>query len=66
LLAELDHQLKNTLSSIHAIAKRTAHHANSIEDFLAAFEAQLGALSKPSGLNSMRASPLNSLPSGSP
>jgi PAS domain S-box-containing protein len=44
LLRELTHRSKNLLAVVHAMARHTARHANSIESFVARFDARLQAM----------------------
>jgi len=46
LLDELNHRVKNTLATVQAIAQQTLRGATTPEDFAAAFEARLLALSQ--------------------
>lgn len=46
LLAELNHRVKNNLSTVQAIARQTLGSAASLADFGAAFEARVMALSR--------------------
>ncbi|HYH18924.1 MAG TPA: HWE histidine kinase domain-containing protein [Azospirillum sp.] len=46
LLNELDHRVKNTLSTVQSIARQTLRHAASVEESRDAFDARLSALSK--------------------
>jgi len=44
LLRELTHRSKNLLAVIQAVARQTARHTNSTEDFVAQFDARLQAM----------------------
>jgi two-component sensor histidine kinase len=46
LLNELNHRVKNTLSTVQAIARLTASSADSVESFRKSFEARIFALSQ--------------------
>jgi two-component sensor histidine kinase len=46
LLNEIFHRIKNLLANVSAIARRTAAHTQSIEDFAKAFEGRISALSR--------------------
>jgi PAS domain S-box-containing protein len=54
LLAELNHRVRNTLSTVLSLSRQTAAHAGSLEDFVAAFEARIIALSAAHGLLTRR------------
>lgn len=43
---EFDHRVKNLLTTVGTIARRTAKSAASTEEFLAAFEARIGAMAR--------------------
>ena len=44
LMAELDHRVKNMLTTVQSLAMQTVHSAPTIEAFLEAFEARLNSL----------------------
>ena len=46
LIHELNHRVKNTLATVQSLAAQTMRSAASLDDFTAAFEARLFALSK--------------------
>lgn len=46
LMAELDHRVKNTLATVQSIARQTIQSAQSFEEFGAAFDARMVALSQ--------------------
>lgn len=46
LMAECDHRVKNTLTTVQSIARHTSVHATSIDDFRDAFDARLMALAQ--------------------
>lgn len=46
LVNELDHRVKNTLSTVQSIARQTLRHAETLQDFHGAFDARLSALSQ--------------------
>jgi PAS domain S-box-containing protein len=46
LIDELNHRVKNTLSTVQSLAGQTARHADDLEDFSHRFEARLLALSR--------------------
>lgn len=46
LLNELNHRVKNTLSTVQAIASLTASHSDSLESFRKGFDARIFALSR--------------------
>lgn len=45
LISELNHRVKNVLSTVQAIMSQTARRSNSLDDFCVAFEGRLRALS---------------------
>lgn len=46
LMAELDHRVKNMLTTVQSLAMQTVHSAPTMEAFLESFEARLNSLSK--------------------
>jgi PAS domain S-box-containing protein len=46
LINELNHRVKNTLSTVQSFARQTARHSRDVGDFMARFEGRLMALSK--------------------
>ena len=46
LMAELDHRVKNMLTTVQSLATQTVHSAPTMDAFLESFEARLGALAK--------------------
>jgi PAS domain S-box-containing protein len=46
LMAEMDHRIKNTFSTVQAVAIQTGRHAPTTADFLATFGARLKALAR--------------------
>lgn len=46
LIDELNHRVKNTLATVQSLARQTARHAGSLQDFTSAFEARLLALAR--------------------
>jgi len=46
LIEELNHRVKNTLATVHALASNTARNAASVDEFKSRFEARLVALSQ--------------------
>jgi len=46
LLAELQHRVRNTLSVVRSIARRTAENSESVEDMVAHFQGRLDAFSR--------------------
>ena len=46
LIDELNHRVKNTLSTVQSLAGQTARHAGSLPDFVQNFEARLMALAR--------------------
>ena len=46
LMAEMDHRIKNTFSTVQAVALQTGRYAPTVADFLAAFGARLIALAR--------------------
>ena len=46
LMAELNHRIKNTFSTVQAVASQTGRHAATVSDFLATFGARLMALAR--------------------
>ena len=46
LLAELNHRVKNSLSTVQSIAAGTSRHAGTLEAFRAAFDSRLAALAR--------------------
>jgi len=55
LLDELNHRVKNTLSTVQSILLQTRHHAQSAAEFDASFDARLKTLSRVHDLLSQRA-----------
>lgn len=46
LMAEMDHRIKNTFSTVQAVAAQTGRHAPTVADFLETFGARLVALAR--------------------
>ena len=46
LMAEMNHRIKNTFSTVQAVAAQTKRHAQTVDDFQAAFRARLMALAR--------------------
>lgn len=46
LMAEMDHRIKNTFSTVQAVAAQTGRYAQTVPDFLATFGARLMALAR--------------------
>ncbi len=46
MAAELDHRVKNMLTIVASVGRRTAQHAGTIEEFLETFNARLGAMAR--------------------
>ena len=46
LMAEMNHRIKNTFSTVQAVASQTGRHARTVSDFLATFGARLMALAR--------------------
>jgi PAS domain S-box-containing protein len=46
LMAEMNHRIKNTLSTVQAVAAHTGRHAPTIAEFLSAFGSRLSALAR--------------------
>nr|WP_249810427.1 PAS domain S-box protein [Bradyrhizobium sp. 157] len=46
LIDELNHRVKNTLATVQSLARQTAHHAKSLEDFTGTFEGRVMALAR--------------------
>ena len=45
LIRELNHRVKNVLALVQSIARRTARHTGSVNEFLDAFDGRLQAMS---------------------
>ena len=45
-IAEMQHRVRNTLSVVRSIVRRTAEHAPSVEEFAAHLEGRIGALAR--------------------
>jgi PAS domain S-box-containing protein len=54
LIDELNHRVKNTLATVQSLAKQTARHTGSINEFVPSFEARLIALARAHDLLSKR------------
>lgn len=54
LIAELNHRVKNTLASVQSLIRRTARHANGVQDFSATLENRIIALARAHDLLSKR------------
>jgi PAS domain S-box-containing protein len=46
LMGELQHRVKNVLSNVHALAMHTRRSSKDLDEFLATFQARLGALAR--------------------
>jgi PAS domain S-box-containing protein len=46
LIDELNHRVKNTLATVQSLARQTAHHADTLDEFSAIFERRLLALAR--------------------
>lgn len=49
LVAELQHRVRSTLSLVRAVARRTAEHSSSVEDFAAHLDGRLAAIARVQG-----------------